>query len=194
MSKVARLPLDWTTLIPVTQSGLTGNVGAGNLASWTDRFRRMYPVEVVDAALGAGYTTSATLLSDGTGWSTLLSEIESKRIADGNLVLTIPQYSRANAGGEYRVDFPAVGQGHFLAFSYRVKADAPAIALPGRKEFILWRGSSSCTDLELAQTHYYSTPMVSPYTNCGAKSFVKDLGNGAAAVHSVSLGTGAVSR
>ncbi|MFN8011519.1 MAG: immunoglobulin domain-containing protein [Holophagaceae bacterium] len=73
-----------TTLIPVTQSGLTGNVGAGNLASWTDRFRRMYPVEVVDAALGAGYTTSATLLSDGTGWSTLLSEIESKRIADGN--------------------------------------------------------------------------------------------------------------
>jgi len=73
-----------TTLIPVTQSSLTGNVNAGNLASWTDRFRRMYPMEVVDAALGAGYTTSATLLSDGTGWSTLLSEIESKRIADGN--------------------------------------------------------------------------------------------------------------
>jgi hypothetical protein len=73
-----------TTLIPVTQSSLTGNVNAGNLATWTGRLQRMYPLETLDAALGAGYTTSATLASDGSGWSTLLGEIESKRISDGN--------------------------------------------------------------------------------------------------------------
>lgn len=73
-----------TTLIPVTQSGLTGNVTAGNLGAWTDRLYRMYPIEVLDGALGSGYTTAATLLSDGSGWSQLLSELETKRVADGN--------------------------------------------------------------------------------------------------------------
>lgn len=73
-----------TTIIPVTQSGLTGNVNAGNLGAWTDRLWRMYPIETLDAALGAGYTTSAVLQSAGGGWSQLLSEIETKRVADGN--------------------------------------------------------------------------------------------------------------
>jgi hypothetical protein len=72
-----------TKFIPVTQAGLTGGITGGNLASWTERAERMYPFEVVDAALAAGYTTTATLNADGTGWSTLLGEIESKRIAEG---------------------------------------------------------------------------------------------------------------
>ncbi|MBK8724747.1 MAG: immunoglobulin domain-containing protein [Holophagaceae bacterium] len=73
-----------TTIIPVTQSSLTGNATVGNLSSWTDRLRRMYPVETVDAQLGAGYATSAVLQSDGTGWNTLLNEIENKRVMEGN--------------------------------------------------------------------------------------------------------------
>ena len=98
------------------------------------------------------------------------------RLDKGNLVFSIPSNSGANAGGEYRVTFPPLGEGKFLAFSYRVKADAAAVALPGRKEFILWRGASSCTDLELSQTHLYSSPIVAPYTECGARSFVTSLG------------------
>jgi len=72
-----------TTFLPVTQSSLTGNITPGNLAAWTDRAERMYPFETVDSLLGATYTTSTALQADGTGWSALLGEIESKRIADG---------------------------------------------------------------------------------------------------------------
>lgn len=98
------------------------------------------------------------------------------RIEAGSLVFDIPAHSGTDAGGSYRLSFPALGAGKFLAFSYRVKADAAALALPGRKEFILWRGASSCTDLVLAQTHYYSLPVLRPYTECGATNF--DLPNG----------------
>ncbi|MCC6710495.1 MAG: hypothetical protein IT492_23285 [Gammaproteobacteria bacterium] len=98
------------------------------------------------------------------------------RIENGELKFSIPSGSSANAGGEYRVTFPAIGEGQFLAFSYRVKADTAAMALSGRKEFILWRGASSCTDLELSQTHYYNTPLVLPYTACGAGNFYLPLG------------------
>ena len=92
-------------------------------------------------------------------------------VADGKLVFDIPAHSPADAGGSYRVNFPAIGAGQFLAFAYRVKADAAALALPGRKEYILWRGASSCTDLQLAQTHLYSSPLVVPYTECGSGHF-----------------------
>lgn len=98
------------------------------------------------------------------------------RVEAGELVLTLPSGSGANAGGSYRVSFPPVGEGGFLAFAYRIRADAAALALPGRKEFILWRGSSSCTDLELAQTHLYTSPVVRPYTHCGARNFALPLG------------------
>ena len=102
---------------------------------------------------------------------TLLSGDSTPYLADGKLVFNIPSNSGANAGGNYTVSFPPIGQNRFLAISYRVKANAAAVALPGRKEFTLWRGSAPCTDLELTQTHYYTLPVVTPYTQCGSGHF-----------------------
>lgn len=90
-------------------------------------------------------------------------------VTGGELVLTLASKSSADAGGRYSVTFPPVGEGRTLALSYRVKADAGAMALEGRKEFTLWRGSSPCTDLELTQTHLYSSPLFILYTECGAR-------------------------
>jgi len=71
------------TLIPVSQSGLRPTLTADDLPLWTGRLALMGPLGTVDAQLGATYTTTTTLASDGTGWSTLLSEIEAKRVAEG---------------------------------------------------------------------------------------------------------------
>ncbi len=104
---------------------------------------------------------------DTIGKGVITAGNSTPRIDAGNLVFTIPSGSGANAGGEVRWRFPPLGEGKFLAFAYTIKADAPALTLPGRKEFVLWRGASSCTDLEFAQSHG-STPMVMPYAHCGS--------------------------
>jgi chitodextrinase len=100
-------------------------------------------------------------------------------IENGTIVFTIPSNSNANAGGEYRQDFSAIGEGEFVAFSYRIKADAATLNIdsPGRKEFIMWRGASSCTDLQLVQTHNGSKPVLVPYTDCGARGFTSKIPN-----------------
>jgi len=76
-----------TTLIPVIQQGLTGTVvgGGRTLATWVARFHAMYPVpDAIDAQLGAPYTTQANLNdASGSGWSTLLGELDRKRVAEG---------------------------------------------------------------------------------------------------------------
>jgi hypothetical protein len=74
------------TLIPVTTGdGQTGDVGASNLTAYTDFAARLFPVpDATDAAIDAGMASSAaTLASDGTGWSRVLSEVSAKRLADG---------------------------------------------------------------------------------------------------------------
>lgn len=88
-------------------------------------------------------------------------------VEDGKLVMLIPELSGANPGGDYRFTFPPVGPGSTLAFSFKIKADAGAVATPGRKQFVLWGGQASCNSLELAQSHGGS-PVVVPYTECGA--------------------------
>jgi hypothetical protein len=98
------------------------------------------------------------------------------KLDGGHLIFDIPSGSSANPGGDYRVQFPPVGEGQFMAFAYRVKANAAANALEGRKEFILWRGASSCTDLSLVQTHFYRTSVLVPYTECGSRTFYTPLG------------------
>jgi subtilisin-like proprotein convertase family protein len=73
------------TLIPVTQSGLTGDATSGNLASWYARFQKMYPIAPgMDVVLGAAYTTSQVLVSAGGGWSALLTELEAKRVVEAS--------------------------------------------------------------------------------------------------------------
>jgi hypothetical protein len=78
------LPVFRTTIIPVTQQGMTANVTNGRtLASWAGMLNALYPIASVDVALGSPYTTQADLNSGSGGWSTLLGEINSKRVADG---------------------------------------------------------------------------------------------------------------
>ncbi|MGH7696367.1 MAG: hypothetical protein ACRENH_15385, partial [Gemmatimonadaceae bacterium] len=75
-------------LVPIKQSNdNTGNVTASNAATFLNDVRRMYPVNVIDADVRATYTTSAGILqaNDNNGaWSTLLSEINALRAADGS--------------------------------------------------------------------------------------------------------------
>ena len=85
---VRTLPQWKITLIPVhTADGRTGAVpGTGRtLNDWTDFAKRLHPVpDAVDVALGATMNSSATgLKSDGTGWSTVLTELQAKRATDG---------------------------------------------------------------------------------------------------------------
>ena len=73
------------TLIPVTQSALTGNATSGNLASWYAKFQKMYPIAPsMDVVLGAPYTTSQVLVNGGGGWSDLLKELEAKRVVEAS--------------------------------------------------------------------------------------------------------------
>lgn len=74
------------TLVPVTLSAtsLTGNVSTSNAGAFMQDTRDMLPVGVVNATVRATYTSSQSLLSDGTGWSPLLSEIYTLRSTDNS--------------------------------------------------------------------------------------------------------------
>jgi hypothetical protein len=72
------------TLIPVkTKDGLTGVIGTSS--TWLDFAQRLHPVaDAIDITVGSTLTSSVTSLSSsGTGWSTVLNELQTKRSADG---------------------------------------------------------------------------------------------------------------
>lgn len=93
---VTDVPTFATTIVPVLQNNLRPSLTTRDLPSWTGRLALMGPLGTVDAQLGELYTTTVVLGSDGSGWSSLLSEIEAKRLADG-------------AGGRYYYGAVAVG-------------------------------------------------------------------------------------
>jgi hypothetical protein len=76
------------TVVPVhTTDGNTGVVenGTRTRADWVDFARRVHPVaDAIDVAVGSVVNSSVkTLLNDGTGWDTVLGEVDAKRTADG---------------------------------------------------------------------------------------------------------------
>ena len=81
---VRAVPAFNITLVPVTltSSGLTGNVTASNAAAFMQETRDMLPVGVVNTTVRPAYTSSQTLVSNGDGWSPLLSEINALRSTD----------------------------------------------------------------------------------------------------------------
>jgi len=83
---VRALPDFAITFVPVLQSatGLMGNVSDSNKEQYLTLARQILPVARIDATVHAPYTTSQVLSSDGSGWSTLLSEINMLRAADGS--------------------------------------------------------------------------------------------------------------
>ncbi|WP_306601987.1 putative Ig domain-containing protein [Geothrix sp. 21YS21S-2] len=79
----ATVPTFRTTIFPVVLSSGTGNITEANKAAWVARLAKMWPVADVDVLVGATFTGSvATLGSDGTGWSALLSDLALKHQAD----------------------------------------------------------------------------------------------------------------
>lgn len=78
------VPVLNTTLVPVVSSGLQGNVTTSNAAAFLQPLQDMFPLQSVTSVVRAPYTTTATLLSDGTGWSPVLSEVRALRTADGS--------------------------------------------------------------------------------------------------------------
>ena len=76
------VPTFRTTIFPVALSSGTGNITEANKGAWVARLAQMYPVAGVDVAVGATFTSSVTLVDDGTGWDTLLSELTTKHLAD----------------------------------------------------------------------------------------------------------------
>jgi hypothetical protein len=72
--------------VPVLQSGTgqQGNVTTSNAATFLVPMQDMFPLRAVTSSVRAPYTTSTTLLSDGTGWSAVLSEVRAVRTADGS--------------------------------------------------------------------------------------------------------------
>ncbi len=81
---VQTLPPWRVSFFPVVLAAGTGNVSLTNVGDWTDRLRRMYPMDQVDATVGAPFTPSvADLTADGGGWAQLLNDLETKRLLEG---------------------------------------------------------------------------------------------------------------
>jgi hypothetical protein len=75
------------TFVPVIQSstGQQGDVTNANKDAFLDLTKRMHPIDGVNVVVGVPMPTSTTLQADGTGWSTVLSEIDARRVADSTL-------------------------------------------------------------------------------------------------------------
>jgi hypothetical protein len=101
----AAVPTMKITFIPVTQGGGTGEISTGNLSTYLDYPTRVYPWATVDAVIAPTYTYSQTLngASYDATWTTLLSEISSKRTADAvtdryYYAVIKPSYSNGGTG------------------------------------------------------------------------------------------------
>jgi len=82
---VVKVPPIGITLIPIASKFGTGKVTGAHrtLASWTDRFKRMYPVDEVDVEVASPHYTSLDLdAGDDVGvWVKLRDQLEVERLA-----------------------------------------------------------------------------------------------------------------
>jgi hypothetical protein len=88
--EVRRVPILRITLVPVVQSGLTGEVETGGRTrnAWLARFRAMYPVSQIDVHVGAPLHTTANLNDhphQDHDWVQLLGELRTLRLANGDV-------------------------------------------------------------------------------------------------------------
>jgi hypothetical protein len=83
---VQNLPGLAVKFVPVYQTAtqITGNVSSANVETFLQKMRDLHPVNTIVATVRAPYTSSYTLASDGTNWSSMLSEINSLRALDGS--------------------------------------------------------------------------------------------------------------
>lgn len=107
--------------VPIVLAGLTGNVTDGNREQFLNLARLVMPLQSVTSSVRAAYTSNAPALqsgNDNNAWSTVLSEINALRSADGaannmhyyGVVKT--SYSSGVAGIAYVPGRAAVGWDH----------------------------------------------------------------------------------
>ena len=74
------------TFVPVMQSstGGAGAINASNADAFLQATNDMLPVGTVQYVVRDTFTTSAVLVSDGTGWNQVLSEVYALRSSDGS--------------------------------------------------------------------------------------------------------------
>ncbi len=82
---VTAVPTFTVRFVPVTVGTNTGNITAGNAATFTNLAQQLFPVPVVSSSIRAPFTSSITTLeADSLGkWSTILSEVQALRATDG---------------------------------------------------------------------------------------------------------------
>lgn len=195
--QLVTLPDDSEILIGQIDPGvsLTGNVVAFKIPTCTVDCIAPTPVPPVVSSNLCSPLTQAVAAADacdqagvfvcerftsGLVSGTAFAGTATPAVSGGVLNMTIPATSGADPAGYVKWTFPAVSEGQTITFSYRVKQDAAAVAdnAIGRKHFILWRGSSSCTDLEFSMTHEAGSSRIVPYTDCGAHQFYISLPGG----------------
>lgn len=96
-------------LVPILQSvnGRQGNVTEANKASYFTATMRMHPIQSYSADVRAAYTTTAPAVdaNNGATWTTILSQIDALRTADGSsryyYGVVNPSYSSGIAGIGY---------------------------------------------------------------------------------------------
>ncbi|MFZ1376300.1 MAG: IPT/TIG domain-containing protein [Geothrix sp.] len=86
------VPVFKSTIFPVALASGTGNITASNHAQWVARLAKMFPVSGVEVTVGATYTSSVVLGSDGAGWSILLSELAAKHQIDDATIGAADRY------------------------------------------------------------------------------------------------------
>jgi hypothetical protein len=103
--------------VPVLQSanGRQGNVTNANKASYLTAAMKIHPLAAYDADLRAPYTTSAPAVdaNNSSTWSTILSQLDAIRMADGSsryyFGVVNPSYSSGVAGVGYVGGKTAIG-------------------------------------------------------------------------------------
>ncbi|MGE0439674.1 MAG: hypothetical protein AB7S39_04225 [Gemmatimonadales bacterium] len=96
----------------------------------------------------------------------------------GALRIDVAGRTPANAGGDWRITFPAIGVGKSLYLHYAIRYDQDYVDVnsrlltgTGAKQFILWNGSSSCASMEISHSTLYGRGYPWLYTACGGGGF-----------------------
>jgi hypothetical protein len=100
------VPTLGVTLLPVLQTatGKQGNATDANKNAFLDITRSMHPINGVDVQVRSfPLTTSTTLLSDGTGWPEVLTQVNAAAVADGRYYYGVAKvgYTSGVAGIAY---------------------------------------------------------------------------------------------
>jgi hypothetical protein len=127
---VRSVPTLNVTFVPIVQSGLTGNVTVANKDSFLDVTRRMHPISGTNALVrSTPITTTTTLQSDGTGWATVLGEVDAAALADGRYYYGVAKvsYTSGVAGVAY-VSTPTQPARAALGWDYLINGSGSVVA------------------------------------------------------------------